>query len=801
MGLNKWDEVLKPGSQIAIGARFKHDSPDIANRRVKVYYEFFYYRLGGYNWYENPYTTGKATVNGVVKYHNTSQLVNLYHQTRHTVHSGNMWVEYGSSTTKSMPYKFEHDGSRVPPIDASIILSGKYELPTIGSSTPAPTPTPTTYATLSSVPTTFRVGQTYTVSVNSKSSSYMHMLSLTIDGEYNAVSSKSTATKITFTVPESSRFGTKEYLRGFFMLHTFNSQGTYLGGDSYTRNVYPKPKPPTSSGISIGDTSGTASGVFTRNDQVLMGLANITVIVNGATAVAPGASINQYEVTLKNDSGTTRMTATSSKSTVNLGVPNYSLSGNESLDAYIRVRDTNGTWSKVNKSVSVLRIHRYSSPSGNGSVTRNGASANIKYNWNISSLKEGGSTEKNSVTVTVQSKPTNSTSWSSKNTYDSTSLSGNNSLNLSGYDTVQGYDFRILIKDGVAHTYVNIGSIGTEAVPLDLSKGGAGVGKIHSGSGANLQVGSGGINTDGPLISNDMASVIKNGVYNQLGMGAYYGASSTNTGAITLTMPSNHNGMFSATINIWSYSYSAVLEVSGYTYTGNTQWHQPHMIGNIDGGDINVRFRSDGAKARYITIGETTTAWGGYLQVTVENVKSGYGGSFPGPIGVSLVTSLPGNTNTSTIPLRKLFNTYLDGSGSGLDADYLDGKHASTIISEAIAGVKIPPSGAATTGVVSGRGRWFQTGDLLICTQVAFISGFFSSYSLTGSWTYPKAFSEAPFVQVAGGHDGMSDNTYRMTGELSAYNVTSTGTSVHFAGGPFASGNSKRVYMLAIGRV
>ena len=101
---------------------------------------------------------------------------------------------------------------------------------------------------------------------------------------------------------------------------------------------------------------------------------------------------------------------------------------------------------------------------------------------------------------------------------------------------------------------------------------------------------------------------------------------------------------------------------------------------------------------------------------------------------------------------------------------------------------------------MSGRGRWFQTGDLLICTQVAFINGYFSAYSLTGSWTYPKAFAEAPFVQVAGGHNGMSDSLYRMNGELSAYNVTSTGTSVHYAGGTFASGNSKRVYMLAIGR-
>ena len=819
MGLNKWDEVLKPGSKIAIGARFKHDSPDIANRRVKVYYEFFYYRLGGHNWYENPYTTGKATVNGVVKYHNTKQLVNLYHQTRHTVHSGNVWVSYVSSTTKSMPYKFEHDGKIVPPIDASIIISGNYTLPTIGgTSTPKPPTNPDKkYATLSSVPTTLRVGQTYTVSVKSNSSSYTHSLSLSIDSEYNAVSSRSTATKITFTVPESSRFGTKEYLRGLLMLHTYNSSGTYLSGDSYSRNVYPKPKPPTSSGVSIADGS-SASNIFSSNNQVLMGLSNLTATVSGAKAVASGASINQYEVTLKNSAGTTRMKATSSSSTVELGTPNYSLTGSEVLDAHIRVRDTNGEWSSVNKKTSILRVHRYSSPSGNGSVTRNGTSVNVKYNWNVSSLKESGSTERNSAKIIVQSKTTNSTSWSSKDTYDNTKLSGNRSLNLSGYDTVQGYDFRIRVKDGVTQTYINIGSIGTEAVPLDLSKGGAGVGKIHSGSGAHLQVGSGGIDSEGKIRENGViVSEGRHYNYKTFTVGgnanSYYPVIISSQAQFGFHRYSISRGYNWAAPNTWNTSthrggLTFDFEWSGDTAWGGNdksirviEWNETYttMVGGLGlgrSGGLIVWLRGGGAQYRF------RSERGQYasLEVRLDGFTDASGTSFPvrtSPVASEINNRYPVRGAASLYDNgNKLWSAGNDGSGSGLDADKLDGLHASSFAKVGdIPTIPSIPKAYSPTWGGSGNNRWlrFPSGH-----QICW--GSTTTTNSSASVTYPRGFTSTPMITVTGAYASFSPSTtVSSASKTAATFYIVDGRNGGLWGGSYTSGKSATLRYIAVG--
>ena len=295
-------------------------------------------------------------------------------------------------------------------------------------------------------------------------------------------------------------------------------------------------------------------------------------------------------------------------------------------------------------------------------------------------------------------------------------------------------------------TTVNLNSLGTESVPLDVTQRGIGVGTIHSGSGANLQVGSGGISSEGPLIGSSF-DALKHTQYNN--KNNYLGAGYISVG-------NEKPDWFGA-------GKPKPQMLHGRNFSGapagwlDALWLSTYTGGDVKGSNV-LLFNKESNGIGYARQNFDSTAWGNYI---------------------------------------KIWDSGNDGPGSGLDADLLDGKHASTIINEAINGVK---TGGATTGAVSGRGRWFQTGDLLICTQVAFINGYFSAYSLTGSWTYPKAFAEAPFVQVAGGHNGMADNTYRMNGELSAYDVTSTGTSVHYAGGTFASGNSKRVYMLAIGR-
>src|SRR5699024_8128065 len=68
---------------------------------------------------------------------------------------------------------------------------------------------------------------------------------------------------------------------------------------------------------------------------------------------------------------------------------------------------------------------------------------------------------------------------------------------LTGYSTTASYDVRLRVVDALGTTTVNLNSLGTESVPLDVTQRGIAVGKIHSGGGANLQVGSGGIESEG----------------------------------------------------------------------------------------------------------------------------------------------------------------------------------------------------------------------------------------------------------------------------------------------------------------
>src|SRR5699024_4345670 len=63
---------------------------------------------------------------------------------------------------------------------------------------------------------------------------------------------------------------------------------------------------------------------------------------------------------------------------------------------------------------------------------------------------------------------------------------------------------------------------------------------------------------------------------------------------------------------------------------------------------------------------------------------------------------------------KKVWHTGNDGSGSGLDADLLDGKHASTIISEAIAGVTAPKP---FTKGSNTNGKWIKFSDGTIIAE------------------------------------------------------------------------------------
>ena len=672
---------------------------------------------------------------------------------------------------------------------------------------------------------TITLGNTLTVNVSGIASSNYHQAYLYVDGKSHLIGTRSGNGSISGRIPSDLvTSATAKTLSGSVRVFSYTSLSnlTSIGSPTKAINVYipaNAPIAPTVTGSTITGT-GLNSGFMGANQHV-SGKSVLKATVQGASAQS-GSSINLYEVRIvASGTNTTIMSGTSTTSTVSLGtVPQVTPAAGQVADVITRVRDNRGIWSSQKKQSSAIRLHRYSTPSGSGTTKRSGTKAIVDISWSVTSIKEGGSTEKNSAKIYIDTKTRSSTAWSNKYANTSAALSGTYKATLTGYSTTASYDVRLRVVDALGTTTVNLNSLGTESVPLDVTQRGIGVGKIHSGSGANLQVGSGGIDTEGKIREN--GTIVSEGRhlnYKTFTVGgnanSYYPVIISPQATFGFHRYSISRGYNWAAPNTWNTSthrggLTLDFEWSGDTNWGGNdkavrviEWNETYttIVGGLKlarSGGVVVWLRGGGAQYRF------TSERGQYaaIEVKLSGFTDASGETFPvrtTPVASEINNRYPVRANATLYDNgNKVWHTGNDGSGSGLDADLLDGKHASTIINEAINGVK---TGGATTGAVSGRGRWFQTGDLLICTQVAFINGFFSAYSLTGSWTYPKAFAEAPFVQVAGGHNGMSDSLYRMNGELSAYNVTSTGTSVHYAGGTFASGNSKRVYMLAIGRL
>lgn len=174
-------------------------------------------------------------------------------------------------------------------------------------------------------------------------------------------------------------------------------------------------------------------------------------------------------------------------------------------------------------------------------------------------------------------------------------------------------------------------------------------------------------------------------------VGYYYGGTSTNTGCIVINV-GTQNVMIVARITLRSYLYSGTIIVGGYTYTGTANWYMPTSTGIISSGTFNVRFIGNGTQ-RYIVIGEPTTAWGGYLHVNIDEMSNGYGGVVTTPFIITLDSALP----TGTVSATQVIN----GSGSGLDADKLDGYHASSFL--------IKSGGTMTGGLVGHTGTDYTT--------------------------------------------------------------------------------------------
>ena len=216
--------------------------------------------------------------------------------------------------------------------------------------------------------------------------------------------------------------------------------------------------------------------------------------------------------------------------------------------------------------------------------------------------------------------------------------------------------------------------------------------------------------------------------------GAHYATNtSTVTGAIKVTLPQSWtNTMLRFTVKVYEYASGESFDIvcAGYNYTPSTTWintsayilGDPHTSRNF-----TVRFGHDGSKC-CVYIGETSSTWS-YPQVMVSEFYAGYSNyaidDWNDNWNIGFATSFGTITSTRTnneigryVDNNIVWHAGNDGSGSTLNADLLDGIHASGLVSNNY--FQDNAGGGATGG---GSDKIFHNNDQTVTTSYSIPSG------------------------------------------------------------------------------
>ena len=185
---------------------------------------------------------------------------------------------------------------------------------------------------------------------------------------------------------------------------------------------------------------------------------------------------------------------------------------------------------------------------------------------------------------------------------------------------------------------------------------------------------------------------------------AHWSASGTTTGAVKITLPGSAGSVFSMPIiKIYTYQYNStahvVYTISGHDWSTASNWYNARVTAE-GGPPLAVRLGHDGTNY-CIIIGETNTSWSyGSATVELKAHPSYYAANQNFTTGwtATQITSMPSTVTAQTV--GKIWDSSNDGSGSGLDADLLDGQQPSALsVNYANTAGSAPASGGTATAL------------------------------------------------------------------------------------------------------
>ena len=259
-----------------------------------------------------------------------------------------------------------------------------------------------------------------------------------------------------------------------------------------------------------------------------------------------------------------------------------------------------------------------------------------------------------------------------------------NRLYVGGWSDGTGIQYQMYdSRDGSAANWNTAYTVANAALP---KAGGALTGAVTTNS-----------TFDGRDVATDGATLdqIKTG-----GTLATYGTTAGASGRIRCTAPFNTNSglMFQVTVSLYGSYTCHTYVVSGYMYSTTNQWYESKAIYTGTGSPDIVVGRDSSGKA-YISI-----ANGSYMGVRVHNMTRGYQTTVADTSNPWTITVNAATENSVTPTISKVWHSTNDGSGSGLDADLLDGNQATAFATAAqgtLATNALPKAGGTMTGTLA----------------------------------------------------------------------------------------------------
>lgn len=252
---------------------------------------------------------------------------------------------------------------------------------------------------------------------------------------------------------------------------------------------------------------------FKSNAYFLAGQSRVRVQIT-PNSQTHGARITEYEARVV-DRHTKRATGTNA--ILSFKPFDFHRGGLKTYHIEGRVKDSRGRYSDWVKSES-LYVIEYESPRLESiKVTREGSGTNaiVSRSYKVVEL-DIGEGPLNSAELTFYTRGVRADNWTKNAGAGSRSFELKNSeALLSGtFLATEGYEIKAVLKDHFSEVSTIV-VLGTEAVPLDISKDGIGVGKMHEQGGGALQVRSSGgtpaVEVAGDLVVREGAILVPHG--------------------------------------------------------------------------------------------------------------------------------------------------------------------------------------------------------------------------------------------------------------------------------------------------